>query len=170
MYVKKQRVGWRGGEEGVLNVSPVERPPCLFTSVPFGRAITGSSGRHLKTSSLIFLKFPKFAPIKLSEGETYLTNVSERLWCSNSAAFGTSWCSWPREADVREGGEDPQPRHQILEPEEAHSWLIDAFFISYPAMPSEYLFSSQQTPYWWYRSKTRAPASPDLAMKFTYEL
>ena len=46
---------------------------------PLGRAITGSSGRHLKTSSLIFLKFPKFAPIKLSEGETYLTNVSERL-------------------------------------------------------------------------------------------
>lgn len=53
----------------------------LACSLPchLGRAITGSSGRHLKTSSLIFLKFLKFAPIKLSEGEKYLTNVSEWL-------------------------------------------------------------------------------------------
>ena len=39
MYMKKQRVGsGGGGEEGVLNVSPVEGPSCLFTSVPFGKS------------------------------------------------------------------------------------------------------------------------------------
>lgn len=31
--------------------------------------------KTLKTSPIIFLKFPKFVPIKLSEGEMYLTDV-----------------------------------------------------------------------------------------------
>ena len=36
-HVHEKAKGGVGGE-GVLNLSPVERPPCLFTSVPFGKS------------------------------------------------------------------------------------------------------------------------------------
>lgn len=56
-------------------MSSVERPPYLLISLPFGEAIMGSFARHLKLLQSFFLKFPKFAPIKLSVREMYLTNV-----------------------------------------------------------------------------------------------
>lgn len=46
VQVERQRVG--GGEEGVPNMSSVERPPCSLLFLPFGKAIVGSSVRHLK--------------------------------------------------------------------------------------------------------------------------
>lgn len=66
--------GWRGRS----SENAIGGKTTLLAHLP---AILQSYGRlfweTFKTASIILLKFPKFTAIKLSEKETYLTNV---LW------------------------------------------------------------------------------------------